>query len=130
MIQVLLLVVLSLSGLCHADDGKWNPMMANKMCMAHCSYVCMASAGKIETCPNLLNHNNNTLSTLPDMAACPATTSAINDCFLKCGCQCTRCEVCLIKNLKPMSAKEACKANLDPIKCMTDKKNEALKKCN
>jgi hypothetical protein len=127
MIQVLVLVVLTLSGLCQSE---WSPMMGNKMCMSHCSYVCMASAGRIETCPNLLSHSNTTLSTLPDMAACLAATASINDCFLQCGCQCTRCGVCLMKNLKTMSAMAECKAKPDPMKCISEKKSEALKKCN
>jgi hypothetical protein len=58
--------------------------------MPHCSYVCNANAGKIETCSNLLNPGNSTLMSLPDMASCPASTAAMNDCFVKCGCQCTR----------------------------------------
>ena len=110
--------------------GGHHDWMGHPMCMTHCSYTCMASAGKIETCPNLLNPGNGTLDSLSDMAACPTTTTAINDCFLKCGCQCTRCTICLMKNLNPMAAHEVCMATPNPMMCMNDKKNEAMKKCN
>jgi hypothetical protein len=35
-----------------------------------------------------------------------------------------------MKNMKPMAAKEACKANPNPKKCIKEKMAEALKTCN
>ena len=110
--------------------GGHHLMMGSPMCLVHCSYMCMASAGKIETCQNLLNPENNTLAGFPDMAACPATSTTINDCFLNCGCQCTRCTICLMKKMNPLAAKEACKDDPIPMKCMIDKRSEAIKSCN
>ena len=135
-LMIVSLMILSVLG--QQDDmsgmegryGGHHLMMGSPMCMVHCSYICMASAGKIETCPNLLSPENNTLASLPDMANCPATTTPINDCFLKCGCQCTRCTVCLMKKMNPMAAKEACKSNPNPMKCIIDKRAEAIKSCN
>ena len=112
MFKVVILVLMATTS-CWTQDaakaGIHHPhhMMGHQLCMAHCSYVCMASSGKIETCSNLHNPNNSTLADLPDMASCPTATTAVNDCFLKCGCQCIRCGVCLMKNMKPMAASEA-----------------------
>jgi hypothetical protein len=137
MIQITTLVVLTLAALGNCDgsvgtDERYggHPGWMGQMCMSHCSYICLASAGKMETCLNLLSPTNTTMDSLPDLAACPATTAEINDCFLKCGCQCTRCSVCLMKKLNPMAAQETCKANPDPMKCMMDKREEAVKACN
>ena len=41
-----------------------------------------------------------------------------------------RCGICLMKNMKPMAAKEACKANPNPKKCIKEKMTDALKTCN
>ena len=128
-------ITIGLAVLCRADITVMmmmeaeHPMMA-PMCMSHCSYVCMASAGKVEACAVLLSPSNETVPSLPDLASCPADTKPVEDCFMKCGCQCTRCGVCLMKNMNPMAARDACQANPDPMKCMMDKRNEVLKACN
>jgi hypothetical protein len=127
----LMFLILSFSAMNLAEDSKPgydHHHHHHHFCMPHCSYVCLASAGKIETCANLLNPSNTTMSNLPDMAACPSANAPIDDCMMKCGCQCTRCGVCLLRNMK--TAKEDCKASPDPKKCMQEKKAEALKKCN
>jgi hypothetical protein len=93
-------------------DGPADHPMMGPMCMSHCSYVCMASAGKVETCINLLNPTNTTIPSLPDMPACPADAKPVEDCFMKCGCQCTRCAMCLMKTMNPMAAKDACQVSV------------------
>ena len=125
------ILILSLCAVATANDTKSDHHYhQHNFCMPHCSYVCMATPGKIETCANLLNPNNATMASLPNLAACPTTTAPIQDCMLKCGCQCTRCGVCLMKNMNVKAAMEECKAKPDPKKCIEDKKAEALKKCN
>ena len=126
-------ITIGLAVLCRADITVMmmmeaeHPMMA-PMCMSHCSYVCMANGGKIDSCAALFDFNG--LKNLPEMDACPAETSVINGCFQRCGCQCTRCSVCMMKNMNPMAAKVICWANPNPVKCFIEKKNEALLNCN
>ena len=104
-------------------------MDGEDLCMPHCSYICMHNGGKPETCLNLLNHSNETLASLPTMASCPSNVSVMNDCFLKCGCQCTRCAVCFLKGFHVASVVAACKTNPNPIECVHEKKVAALKAC-
>ena len=137
------IVLLSLAVICQAakknsessesseeHEGHEGHTGEDGMCMTHCSYVCMTNGGKAETCANLLGHNNTTLASLPAMASCPTSTAMMNDCYLKCGCQCTRCAVCLVKSFNLTSAKAACKAGPNVEQCIKDKKNAALKACN
>jgi hypothetical protein len=133
-------VLLSIAIVCRAayseseesdDDNKdGDHNLEDSLCMPHCSYVCMTNGGKPETCLNLMKPNNNTLANLPAMASCPASVTVMNDCFLKCGCQCTRCAVCFMKSFNPMAATAACKASSSLEDCMKDKKAAALKACN
>jgi hypothetical protein len=48
-------------------------------------------------------------SSLPDMDACPSSTTLLHDCYLKCGCQCTRCSICVTKILNSGEAQKACR---------------------
>ena len=128
-------VLLSIAVVCRAADksseseesGEDNKHhnMEDSLCMPHCSYVCMTNGGKPETCLNLMKPNNNTLASLPAMASCPASVTVMNDCFLKCGCQCTRCAVCFMKGFNPMAATAACKASANHAECMKEKKAAA-----
>jgi hypothetical protein len=112
------------------DDKSDHLGMEGDLCMPHCAYVCMHNNGKAENCLNLLNHSNNTLSSLPTMATCPSNMSLMNDCFLKCGCQCTRCAVCFLKSFNVSTVTAACKASSNLMDCIHEKKVAALKACN
>jgi hypothetical protein len=116
------------SGQDKMSSGAGDQMMGHKLCMAQCSYICMAGEGRIESCANLFDFAN--LKSLPEMNSCPTSTTTINDCFQRCGCQCTRCGVCMMKNMNPVAAKVICWANPNPMKCFLEKKNEALLNCN
>ena len=102
------------------------------MCMSHCSYICMTNGGKPETCLKLMGSNNgtNVISSLPPMASCPASTTVLNDCYLKCGCQCARCGICFLKNFNVDAATAACKAAPNLKDCLKAKKDAVLKACN
>ena len=104
----------------------------NPMCMSHCSYICMTNGGKPETCLKLMGSNKgiNVISSLPPMASCPASTTVLNDCYLKCGCQCTRCGICFLKNFNIDAATAACKASPNLNDCLKNKKDAVLKACN
>ena len=137
-----IVALLSLAVICHAvekssessesgeDHDHGNHIDGDGSCMTHCSYVCMTNGGKADTCANLLGQNNTTLASWPAMASCPTSTATMNDCYLKCGCQCTRCTVCLMKSFNPAAAQAACKAGPNVQQCIKDKKNAALKACN
>ena len=116
------------NGIDKMSGGGGGDHMGYKLCMAQCSYLCMANGGKIDTCAALFDFNS--LRNLPEMDSCPVDTSVINGCFQRCGCQCTRCTVCMMKNMNPISAKVICWANPNPVKCLMEKKNEALLNCN
>lgn len=119
----------------HPNFGMHELDLHNPWCIPHCSYVCMATSGRVESCSKLviqfccnftlhiilsslhvnswvlINNTfllqmlpgNDTLKNLPTMDSCPSTMSSMDECFIKCGCQCIRCTACMAKSLAHVS---------------------------
>ena len=137
MMSKVIVVMLGVAIVCHmvasesqeSHEVEEHLSMGGDLCMPHCSHICMHNGGKPETCLHLMNHSNHTFASLPNMASCPSNMTLMNDCFLKCGCQCTRCAVCFLRGFHVDAVTTACKAKPNPVECIHEKKVAVLKAC-